>query len=86
MIVSEKQDGYINIQPGKNKEWKMGTLNVLPLNRTTAQNPERWLQEYNIDITALQELDKYDRAYWKGSTVTFIIVVKKESTNLDEVS
>lgn len=57
MIASEKQDGYINTRPGKTKELKIGTWNVLSLYRTAAlKNLEIQVQNYKIDIIALQEI------------------------------
>jgi hypothetical protein len=56
MIASDGSQGMNCKQPGMYKKIRIGTQNMLTLNKGGAlRNMEKVLQEYKVDITTLQE-------------------------------
>jgi hypothetical protein len=57
MIALDGSEGTNYKRPGTTKELRIGTWNVLNLYKAGAlRNLDKVLQEYKVDITALQEI------------------------------
>jgi hypothetical protein len=85
MKASDTSEGMNYKQPGMYKEIRIGTQNVLTLNKGAAlRNPAKVLEEYKVDITTLQEIRWVGEGILErwSSNISYITAAKKVNMNL----